>query len=293
MGRKSNKARDVAVLGAASLVLLGAWAVFATHPARTLPAGEPLVENGIALTPLSVTEQESIGSTQVRSGRSFYVVRFQVSNRTRAPFRYEMHQVLVRAVEGDRIVRSGPGQTALNGEGDQVTLQPNQSAERCLAFESSPGSTHVAVLFSLEWGPGVFLRGLIGSSKQVVLTVRQAKAQPQSQSKTEIKNRNSKIENALSPSPNSTDCSPTRSSGYSSDRRSPPLGPDRCLTPGSPPAGCCRSRPARHRPNDRPTARPRDTNTPRERIGSGSTRRSTASRSIPRGRSYRRSGRPH
>jgi hypothetical protein len=171
MGRNRRREKTAIQFGCAVMVVLIVWALFLPHPAKTLPRGHPLVVEGITLTPVSVTEQSSIGSANAPPGRSFYVVHIELSNRSTEPYGYEMHQVLARAVDGDRIVRSGPGQEALGAVGAPETVLPYQTSERQIAFESTSGARQIAILFSLEGGPGLFLSGLVGKSEQVVCKV--------------------------------------------------------------------------------------------------------------------------
>ena len=160
-----------AFLAVAAIFGISALLVLRPVVATTLLGSGSLVAGGFEVTPVSIKEVTAIGSESSGAGRSFYILRIRVADRSAtADVRFDPHLVLVRSLFGGKPVRSRRGQDAL-GVAGRALLKPNEDVVENLAFEGPSGIRRISVRFNLLGGPGDLLSGLFGQSPQIELPV--------------------------------------------------------------------------------------------------------------------------
>ncbi len=138
---------------------------------RTSSAGGTLRAADYELTPLSIDESAKLGDELARDGRSFYVVRVRLADRSAtANFHFDPHQILLRSVGEGKPVRSARGQRALGSDGS-ADVSPGGDCIEAIVFEAARGMKRMTVRFNLLGGPGELMTGLFGQNPVVELPV--------------------------------------------------------------------------------------------------------------------------
>ncbi|MHB8635231.1 MAG: hypothetical protein ACYC96_02030 [Fimbriimonadaceae bacterium] len=156
------------------MALCAALVLLIRSAARSsLVDGQTLVAGDLALTPVAIEEDSEIGAEAASRGRSFYVVRVNLANRSHnGNCNFDPHLMLVKAADTGKAVRSARGQRALGTSG-RVNLTPGLETQDVIAFEGPSGIRRMSIRLSLLGGPGALISSVLGSSASVELRVRQ------------------------------------------------------------------------------------------------------------------------